>query len=245
MSRKRPETCTPRSKNQWKPHQMSSTRNLCTSGMLQKNWPECWKSCATHENGPKRTFSRKRTCKPFWPEDIPLVLLCIKLWSIRGGGTVRVTKCIIPASVWASNSRFHRHLNRPKKARNVYPEVQKSMKTSPNVLYKESMHIGMLQKKWPKRWKSCATHENSPKRTFSRKRTSKPFWPGDIPLVLLCIKVWSRRGGGIVRVSKCIILTSVWASNSQFERHLNRPKKFERHLNRPKKARNMYPTVQK
>jgi hypothetical protein len=98
---------------------MSPTRSLCTFGMLQKNWPECWKSCATHENvGP---FSWKRTCKLFWPGDIPLVLLCNKLWSVRGGGTVRVTKCVIPASVWASNSRFQRHLNGLKKARNVYP----------------------------------------------------------------------------------------------------------------------------
>jgi hypothetical protein len=38
---------------------------------------------------------RKHTCKPFWLGDIPLVLLCIELWSVRGGGTVRVTKCII------------------------------------------------------------------------------------------------------------------------------------------------------
>jgi hypothetical protein len=28
-----------------------------------------------------------------------LVVLCLKLWSARGGGTVRVTKCVILASV--------------------------------------------------------------------------------------------------------------------------------------------------
>jgi hypothetical protein len=32
-----------------------------------------------------------------------LVVLCLKLWSVRGEGTVRVTKCVILASVWASN----------------------------------------------------------------------------------------------------------------------------------------------
>jgi hypothetical protein len=85
------------------------------------------------KNGPKGTFSRKRTCKPIWPGDMPLVLLCIKLWSVHGGGAVRVTKCIIMASVWESNSRFQWHLNGPKKARSVYPIVQKPTKTLPNV----------------------------------------------------------------------------------------------------------------
>jgi hypothetical protein len=179
--------------------------------VAKKNWPEYRKSCATHENGPKRTFSRKRTSKPIWPGDIPLVLLWIKLWSIRGGGTVRVMKCIILASVWESNSRFQRHLNGSKKTRNMYPTVQKSMKTSPNVFYKESMHIRDVAKNWPECWKSCAiTHENGPKRTFTWKRTCKPFWPRDIPLVLLCIKLWSVLGGGTIRVSKYIILASVW-----------------------------------
>jgi hypothetical protein len=58
-----------------------------------------------------------------------------------------VTKCIILASVWVSNYRVHRHLNGPKKARNVYPTVQKSMKTSPNVFYKEYVHIRDVAKK--------------------------------------------------------------------------------------------------
>jgi hypothetical protein len=184
---------------------------------VAKNWPECWKSCAiTHENGSKQTFSRKRTCEPFWPGDLPLEVLCIKLWSVCGGGTFRVTKCIIFSSVWASKSRLQRHLNRPKKARNVYHTVQKLMKTSPNVFYEESAHIRDLAKNWPKCWKLCAiTHENGPKRTFLRKRTCDPFWPGDLPLVVLCIKLWSVRGGGTIRVTKCIILASVWASNSQ------------------------------
>jgi hypothetical protein len=134
-------------------------------------------------------FSRKRTCKRFWPVHIPLVLLCIKLWSVRGGGTVRMMKCIILASVWASNSWFQRHLNGPKKARNMYPTVQKSVKTSPNVFYKDSVHIRDVDKKIDSSAENCVliTRENGLRLTFSRKHTYTLFWPRDIPLVLLCI----------------------------------------------------------
>jgi hypothetical protein len=38
-----------------------------------------------------------------------LVLPCLKLWSVRGGGTVRVTKCVILSSGMVdSNSRLER-----------------------------------------------------------------------------------------------------------------------------------------
>jgi hypothetical protein len=178
-------------------------------------------------------FSRKRACKPFWPGDLPQVVLCIKLWSVRGGGTARGSKFTILASVWASNSRLQRHLNGSKKARNVNPRVQKSMKTSPNVFYMESMHIRDVANKWLECWKSCAiTHRNG---RFPRKCTCKPFWPWEIPLVLLCVKLWSIRGGGIVRVSEFIIVASVWASNSRWQRHLHGPKK----------AQNVNPMVKK
>jgi hypothetical protein len=75
------------------------------------------------------------------------VLLSIKWWSVRGRGTIRVTKCIILASVWKNNSRLQRHINGPKKAWNVHHMVQKSMKTSPNVFYKESVDIQDVAKK--------------------------------------------------------------------------------------------------
>jgi hypothetical protein len=52
-----------------------------------------------------------------------------------------VTERIILASFWASNSQFQRHLNGSKKARNVYPTVQKSMKNSLIVFLMDSMHI--------------------------------------------------------------------------------------------------------
>jgi hypothetical protein len=58
-----------------------------------------------------------------------------------------VMKCIILASVWACNSRFQRDLNEPNKARKVYPTVQKTMKTSQNVFYKEFVHIRDVAKK--------------------------------------------------------------------------------------------------
>jgi hypothetical protein len=90
------------------------------------------------------------------------------------------------------------------------------------MLYKESVHIRDVAKKLTRLVKSCAiTHENCPKRTFSSKRTCEPYRPGDLPLVVLGIKLWSVRGGGTVRVTKCIILTSVWASNYRLQRHLN------------------------
>jgi hypothetical protein len=133
-----------------------------------------------------------------------------------------VKKCIILASIWESNFQFQRHLNGPKKAHNVYLTVQKSMKTSSNVFYKESVHIQDVAIKLTRVLKiMCYNHENGPKRTFLRKRTYKPFWPGDIPLVRLCIKLWLVRAGGTVRVTKCIILASFWESNSRFQWHLN------------------------
>jgi hypothetical protein len=77
---------------------------LWQSGRFQKNWPGCRKPCAiAHENRPKRTFLRNnkiRTCLARRPT---LVVLCLKLSPLRGGFTVRETKCVILASIWASN----------------------------------------------------------------------------------------------------------------------------------------------
>jgi hypothetical protein len=121
---------------------------------------------------------------------LSLVLLCIKLWSVRGGGTVGVSKCIIMAFFWTSKSRLQRHMNGPKKAHNVYLTIQKSMKTSSNVFYKESVHIQDVAIKLTRVLKIvCYNPQKCPKRTFSRKCTCKPLWPGDISLALLCIKL--------------------------------------------------------
>jgi hypothetical protein len=73
-------------------------------GGFQNNWPGCRKPCAiAHENRSKRTFSRKNKIRTRLARRPTLVVLCLKLWSVRGEGTVRVTKCVILASVWASN----------------------------------------------------------------------------------------------------------------------------------------------
>jgi hypothetical protein len=123
---------------------MSFRRSLCKKNLTRvlkivcynpRKWPETDVFVKTH----LQTLLARR---------LPLVLLCITLWLVRGGGIVIVTKCIILASVWVSNYRFNMHLNGPKKARNVYPTVQKSMKTSPNAFYKEYVHIRGVAKKW-------------------------------------------------------------------------------------------------
>jgi hypothetical protein len=55
-----------------------------------------------------------------------------------------VSKFIIVSSVWSSNYQLQRHLNGLEKAN---PRVQKSMKTSTNVFYKEYVHIWDVAKR--------------------------------------------------------------------------------------------------
>jgi hypothetical protein len=87
-----------------KPHKMSSTRILWQSGRFSKNCPGCRKPCAIADvNRPKRTFSRKNKIRTRLAWRPTLMVLCLKLWSVRGERTVRVTKCVILASVLASN----------------------------------------------------------------------------------------------------------------------------------------------
>jgi hypothetical protein len=116
MTRKRPGTWTLRSKNQWKPHKMSSTRILWQSGRFPKNLARMPKTvCYSSRKSPERTFLGKnkiRTCLAQRPTQ---VVLCLKLWSIREGGTVRVTKCVILDSIWASNCLLGKATNRPAK----------------------------------------------------------------------------------------------------------------------------------
>jgi hypothetical protein len=103
MTRRRPGTWTPWSQNQSKPYKMSSIRILWQSGRFPKNWPGCRKPCAIGHENTKRTFSRKNKIRTRLARRPTLVVLCLKLWSVHGEGTVRVTKCVILASVWASN----------------------------------------------------------------------------------------------------------------------------------------------
>jgi hypothetical protein len=104
------------SKNQWKPHKMSSTTILWKSGRFPKNWPRCRKPCAiAQENRPKRTFSGKNEIQTRLAQRPTLVVLCPKLWSVHGEGTIRVTKCVILASIWASNCLLGKKTKRPVK----------------------------------------------------------------------------------------------------------------------------------
>jgi hypothetical protein len=104
MTCKRPGTWTLWSKNQSKPHKMSSTSILWQSERFPKHWLGCRKPCAiAHENRPKRTFSGKNKIRTRLARRPTLVVLCLKLWSVRGERTVRVTKYVILACVWASN----------------------------------------------------------------------------------------------------------------------------------------------
>jgi hypothetical protein len=116
MTRKRPGTWTLWSQIQSKPHKLSSIRILCQSGRFQKNWPRCRKPCGiAHENRPKRTFSRKNKIRTRLARRPTLVGIWLKLWSVRGGGTVRVMKYVILAFVWASNCVLGKATKRPVK----------------------------------------------------------------------------------------------------------------------------------
>jgi hypothetical protein len=87
MTRKRPRTWTQWSKNQLKPHKLSCTSILWQSGRFPKNWPGCRKPCViAHENRPERTFSEKNKIRTRLARRSTLVVRCLKLWSVRGGG---------------------------------------------------------------------------------------------------------------------------------------------------------------
>jgi hypothetical protein len=192
MTRKRPGTWTLLSKNQSKPHKMSSTSILWQSGRFPKNWPGCRKPCAiAHENRPKRTFSRKNKIRTRLARRPTLVVLCLKLWSVRGEGTVRVTKCVILASVWPSNFLLGKSTKRPIKGlqRGPYgPKINRNLIKCHLQVFCDNP--GGFQKIGP-------------------------------TLVVLCLELWSARGGGTVRVTKCVILASVWASNFLLEKVTN------------------------
>jgi hypothetical protein len=54
--------------------------------------------CYSSQKSPETdVFAKKIETRLAWRPT--MVVLCLKLWSVRGGGTVRVTKCVILASV--------------------------------------------------------------------------------------------------------------------------------------------------
>jgi hypothetical protein len=132
MTRKRPGTWALWSPNQSKPHKMSSTSILWQSWRFPKNWPGCRKQSAiAHENRPKQTFSRKNKIRTRLARSPTLVVLCLKRLSVRGEGTVRVTKCVILASVSASNCQLGKVTKWPVKGleRGPYgPKINRNLK---------------------------------------------------------------------------------------------------------------------
>jgi hypothetical protein len=172
MTRKRPGTWTIWSKNQWKPHKMSSTMNLWQSGRFQKKLAQVPKPCAiAHENRPKWTFSRKKI-RTLLARRPTLVVLCLNLWWIRGGRTVRVTKCVILASVWASNCLLRNATKWPVKGLKRGPY---GPKINGNLI---KCHLqgfcdnqGGFQKIGPSAENRVLwANENRPKRTFLQKK---------------------------------------------------------------------------
>jgi hypothetical protein len=217
---------------------MSSTRILWQSGMFPKNWPMCRKPCArAHENHPKQKFSQKknkiRTRLAWRPT---LVVLCLKLWSVRGEGTVRVTKCVILASVWASNCLLGKVTKWPVKGLecgSYGPRINQNLIKCHLQVFCDNpggfQKIGRVPKT-----------ENRPKRTCWRKNKILPRLAWRPTLVVLCLKLWSVRGERTVRVMKYVILACVWASNCLLGKVTKWPiKGLERGPNGPKINRNL------
>jgi hypothetical protein len=129
-----------------------------------------------------------------------------------------VMKCIILASFCARNSRFQRHLNGPKKATKRIPLGPKINQNLAKCLVEGvCAHLGCCKKSTRVLKIVCYNPRKWPATDVFAKTQLQTFWPGDIPLVLLCIKLWSVHGGGTVKVMKCIIPASVWAPNSRFQ----------------------------
>jgi hypothetical protein len=172
-------------------------------------------------------FSRKNKIRTRLARRPTLVELCLKLWSVRGAGTVRVKKCVILASIWASNCLLRKVTKRPVKGLERGPY---GPKINWNLI---KCHLqgfcdnpGGFQKNWPGCRTPCAiAHENHPKRTFSRKNKIWTCLARRPTLVVLCLKLWSVHGEGTVRVTKYVILASVWASNFLLGKATKRPVK--------------------
>jgi hypothetical protein len=179
MTCKRPRTWTLS-----KPHKMSSTSILWQSGWFPKNWPRCRKPCAiAHENRPKRTFSGKNKIRARLARRPILVVLRLKLWSARGGGTVRVTKCVILASIWASNCLLGKATKRPVKILERGPY-------GPKINGKVSKKLAWVPKT------VCYSSRKSPETdVFTKKLNLNPSGPETYPggaMPLTMVGTWRR-----------------------------------------------------
>jgi hypothetical protein len=164
-----------------------------------------------------------RTCLGRRPT---LVVLCLKQWSIRGGGTVRVTKCVILASVWASNCLLGKAAKRPVKGLERGPYGPKmNGKFIKCHLPGFCDNPGGFQKIGLGAENRVLAYENRPKRTFSWKNKIRTPLVRRPTLVVLCLKLWPVHGGETVRVMKCVILASILVSNCLLGKATKRPVK--------------------
>jgi hypothetical protein len=139
-----------------------------------------------------------------------------------------VTKCVILVSVWASNCLLRNATKWPVKGLKRGPY---GPKTNGNLIKCHLQgfcdNLGGFQKIGPSAENRVLwANENRPKRTFLQKKTKIQLFLDRRPtLVVLCLKLWSVLGGGTVRVTKCVILPSVWASNCLLGKATKRPVK--------------------
>jgi hypothetical protein len=169
--------------------------------------------CYSSRKSPKRTFSRKNKTRTRLARRPTLVVLCLKLWSVCGEGTIRVTKYVLFASVWASNCLLGKVTKWPVKGLERVPYGPKINRN----LIKCHLKVfcdnpGGFQKLARVQKTVCyVADETHLKRMFSRKNKIRTRLPRRPTLVGLYLKLWSVRGEGTVPVTKCVILASVWA----------------------------------
>jgi hypothetical protein len=159
-----------------------------------------------------------------------LVVLCFKILLVRGGGTVIVTKCVTLASISASNCLLGKKTKRPVKGleRGPYgPKINGNLIKCHLQVFCDNP--GGFRKIGPGAEPCAIAHENCSKQTFSRKNIIRIRLARRTTLVVLCLKLWSVRGEGTVRVTKCVILASVWASNCLQGKVTKRPLKGLEH----------------
>jgi hypothetical protein len=120
--------------------------------------------------------------------------------------------------------------------------VQKAIETLYNVIYKYFVTIREVSKKLARVPKIvCYSSRKSPETDVFRKKNKFRTRLAQRPtLVVLCLKLWTVCGGGTIRVTKCVILASVWASNCLLGKVTKWPVKgLERGPYAPKINRNL------
>jgi hypothetical protein len=112
-----------------------------------------------------------------------LVVQSLTLWSVRGGGTVRVTKCVILASIWASKYLLGKKTKRPVNGLERGPS---GPKINGNLIKCQLQGFcdnpGGFQKNGPGAEAVCYSSRKSPETdVFAKKIKFEPVWPGDLP----------------------------------------------------------------